>query len=202
LGLQHGCSHDWANSGTLFLPWIRAIAELRLPEQPDSGKAVILKDIDFGQGWLGDRSSIHGQFATIAPAAEYKGDSGDMVWLPNHAVACIWRAFQTRNSPVHLTARTANGSIKLPKFSPKTSFGMTVPSGSDIVLGIEVVKSGEFTDIRFFEGDKLIGRIDNPGQTFSWKAPRDRGYAVWAQYESADGPGVTNPALICIEQLD
>jgi len=29
LGLQHECQHDWANSGTLIVPWMQAIARMR-----------------------------------------------------------------------------------------------------------------------------------------------------------------------------
>ena len=202
LGLQHGCAHDWANSGTLFLPWIRAIAELRLPEQMQPGEAVILKDVSFGQGWRGDRSTIDGQFATIIPAAEYRGRPGDVVWLPNRAVACVWRAFQTKDSPVHLTAQTGDGSVKLPKFNPRVSFGMTARSGSDIVLGVNVKALAVVGDVRFFQGEQLIGRLDDPADVLTWRRPRDRAYAVWAQYELDGRQAVTNPALICIEQLD
>lgn len=59
LGLQHGCAHDWANSGTLIMPWIRAIWELRMTPE---GK---LRDIDFQSGWRGDRRTINGTYAAI-----------------------------------------------------------------------------------------------------------------------------------------
>lgn len=199
LGLQHGCKHDWANSGTLFVPWIRGIAKLRLPDAIPPGDPVPLKPVDFKSGWKGDRTTIDGRFASITPAADFHGKPEDVVWLPDRATAYVWRAWQTKDSLIHLTAQTADGSVKLPKFKPTDSFGISVPHGVDVVLGTELTTGGSVIGkVRFFSEDTLLGEANGEG-IFVWKAPGKRAYAIWAEYEVDGVKAATNPALICVE---
>ncbi|QDU92518.1 hypothetical protein [Lignipirellula cremea] len=198
LGLQHGCKHDWANSGTLFVPWIRAIAALRIPEGIQPGQPVPLKPVDFHSGWRGDRSTIHGQYAAIMPADDFQGDPGNAVWLPDRATACVWRAWQTKDSPVQVTIQTVDGKTKLPDFHPRKSFGVSVPQGADLMLGFKAKDGVEVSNLRFYRDDTLLGEANGAGQGL-WKSPGQGAHAVWAEYESGGKTAVTNPALICVE---
>ena len=198
LSLQHYCKHDWANSGTLFVPWIRAIAKLRIPDAIEPGKPIELKSVEFDSGWRGDRSTINGQFATVTPAADYQGKAEDVVWLPSRAMAYVWRAWQTKDSPVELTAQTTDGSKRLPAFNPRKSFGMSVPSGHDVILGAKIRDGANVKNVRFFYGDTLIGEANKSGK-LHWKSPAERAYAVWVEYQLDGKPAVANPALICVE---
>lgn len=200
LGLQHGCKHDWANSGTLFVPWIKGIASLRIPDGIKPGNPVPLKPVDSNSGWKGDRSTIDGQFARVLPSAAYEGRPEDVVWLPDRATAYVWRAWQTKDSPIQITAQTADGLKKLPHFNLKKSFGISVPHGEDLVLGVESFEaSPPIETIRYFHGDTLIGE-GKPGEALHWKAPEKGTYPIWAEYQSRGKKAVTNPALICVEE--
>ena len=201
LGLQHECKHDWANSGTLFVPWIRAIAAMRIPEGIEPGRPVALKPVDFNSGWYGDRSTINGQFASVVPADEYQGEPGNVVWLPDRATAYAWRAWQTKDSPVQLTAQTTDGKIKLPAFNPRKSFGVSVPPGGALTLGVDVADGLDVSDVRFYHGDTLLGEADTSGK-FVWKTSAKGAYAVWVEYKTGGETAVTNPALICVEEIE
>ena len=199
LGLQHKCKHDWANSGTLSVQWIQSIADLRYPENPDVRKPIPLRDIKFADGWLGDRTTINGTYATVAPVAEYKGDPAKATWFPDRATAFVWRAWQCKDSPVDLTAQTKDGSHKLPAFQPRKSFGLSVPPGKDLVLGVSPKKKTELKSVRFFHGDTLLGTAKAAPWQITWDAPKVGCYAIWAEYIGQNKTAVTNPALICIE---
>ncbi len=193
LGLQHGCGHDWANSGTLMMPWIRAVAKLRVT--PD-GK---LRDVEYETGWRGDRRTIGGTYAAIAPAAESDVPSEAAVWLPDREVAFVWRAWQSKNSPVSLTAKVTGGTGGIGKFNPRKSFGMSVAPGTDITLGVEIAKDFPVTAVRFYDGDELIGTADNEPWALEWSHAEIGCRAVWAEFDGKDGTGAANPALISFE---
>jgi hypothetical protein len=200
LGLQHECKHDWANSGTLFVPWIRGIAALRIPENTKPGEAVPLKPVSFQSGWRGDRSTIKGQFATVVPYEKYQGDPAHTVWLPDRATAYVWRAWQTKNASFQITAETSDKKKKLPKFKPRSSFGMSVTHGQNLALGIQPLRDGPHASkVVFYAEDQILGS-PGPDGIFHWKNPSKRAHAIWAEYEIDDQKAATNPALICVEE--
>ena len=202
LGLQHECKHDWANSGTLFVPWFRGVAALRLPEEPvRAGDPVPLRPIEPGTGWRGDWSTIHGQLAGICAAADYRGEPGHQVWLPDRACAYVWRAWQSKDAPVQLTAEEVDGDRRLPEFKPRKSFGLSFPAGAAIRLGARVEEGVDVTDIEFWHEDVRIGPADDQGG-FTWTPPGRKAYAVYVAYRRDGEPGVGNPALLCIEDLN
>ena len=201
LGLQHECQHDWANSGTLFVPWIKAVARLRYPAEVDASRPIPLRPVDFAEGWRGDRSTINGTFAEVAPADQYDGDPKQTVWLPDRATAYVWRAWQTKDSPVDLTARTAGGSKRLPPFQPRKSLGMSVATGAKLFLGVSMKREIPLERVEYFHGDVLIGAADSAPWEVEWRREKIGCRAVWAKYISRDRPAATNPALICFEPL-
>lgn len=198
LGLQHGCKHTWANSGTLAVAWIQGIVKLRYPTEFDPTQAVKLKDVSFDEGWLGDRTTINGQFATVTPAHEYKGDPKFATWFPDRATAFVWRAWQTKKSPADLSVKADDGT-SLPPFNPQKSFGMSVVPNTELVLGVAPRSESKFQSVRYYHGDTLIGEATESPWEIKWTSERVGCYAVWAQYDDA---AVTNPALICFEPTE
>lgn len=202
LGLQHGCKHDWANSGTLGVAWIQAISKLRYPEKVDESKPIPLRPVQFEGGWRGDRTTINGTFPTVSPATEFKGDPKRATWLPDRATAYIWRAWQVKNSPVDLTVRASDNSKWLEAFNPKKSFGMTVAPRTQLVLGVSPKKELAIRSVEYYHGDKLIGAARSAPWEVTWTSPSIGCFAIWTQYVTAATTAATNPALICFEPGD
>jgi len=175
------------------MPWIRALAELRMTPEGN------LRDVDFQSGWRGDRRTLNGTYAAIMPAAESDVPPEAAVWLPNREVAFVWRAWQTKDSPVSLTAKVKGGAKGIGTFQPKKSFGMSAAPGTEITLGIEVEKDFPVTAVRFYDGDKLIGTVDNEPWELDWSHAETGCRAVWAEFDGKDGTGAANPALISFE---
>ena len=171
---------------------MRGIVQRRLQEDGS------LKPIDSSTGWYGDRSTINGQYASVVPVAEYRGEPGNRVWLPDRASAWVWRAWQSKDSPVRVTARTADGAKKLPAFNPRKSFGITVPHGVDLELGVEMNEGVQVERLRFFVEDRLLGEA-TPDEPLTWKAPGKRAHVVWVEYTRGGQVGAGNPALIVVE---
>ena len=58
---------------------------------PDKGcKDQTLKPVDMSKGWLAKLVEKDPKDAAAVPAAEYKGNVNEAVWLPNEAVAKAW----------------------------------------------------------------------------------------------------------------
>jgi hypothetical protein len=193
LGVQWGCAHDFSNAATLQAIWLRSVARKRLA----GGQGMMPARLE--DGWLGDRASVNGRFATIAAYADYVGDKAAASWFPDRESAFVWRAWQTKDSPVHLTAATADGSAKLPTFDVKKSFGMTAPKGATVTLGLAGKGIAGVKKVTYFDGDRPIGSAASAPWTVEWKEAAPGIHGVWAQWESDDGkPAATNPALVVV----
>lgn len=192
LGLQHECAHDWANSGTLLMPWIRTVSELRMPENPDFSKPLTLREIDFKSGWRGDRRTIKSRYPKIGPAKGWDAPAEATVWLPNEEIAMLWRAWQVKNAPVDLAAESADGSQKLGEFKAKKSFGMSVKPGTELKLSVIPDEGVTPEKVRYFiDGEPTTEPV--------LKAEKVGCIAIWAEYELDGETAATNPALICVE---
>ncbi|MCC5848745.1 MAG: hypothetical protein JJU29_11690 [Verrucomicrobia bacterium] len=202
LGFEWDKAHTFANAGTLFAQWIKSVAVLRLPEEIVPGEAIPLVHMNEEQGWLGDRDTWDTTFATIAPWDEYTGDKSSAVWLPDRATAYVWRAYQTRTSPVHLTATTADGQASLGEFRPRREFQLMADIGRDITLGVSF--DPETTTLKrviFYQGDQRLGEVTEAPWQWTWSAPPQGAHAVFARYETADEtPGSTNPGLLILRK--
>ena len=152
-------------------------------------------------GWLGDRSTVDGNYATIAAWAEYKGDRSAAAWFPDRAVAHVWRAWESKDAPVTLDAATADGAKKLPPWGPKVARDLMVDPGTDLVLSASVKPGTTVSKVAFYNVDARIGdaAVDGSGWRFTWKGPAPGFHVVYARWETADGkPGVGNPALVIV----
>ena len=200
LGLQHGCAHDWGNAAALQVPWIQAVVRLRLPADADPTQGPVkLKPVVLEDGWLGDRESASGTFATVAAWGDYKGDKAAAAWFPDRATAEVWRAWSTKNSPVTLEAATADGSAKLPAFDPKKSRDLKVPAGVGVKLSVSVKPGTAVKKVAYYAGDTLIGEATAAPWEFEWAKPPAGCHAVHARWTRADDkPGASNPSLFLV----
>ena len=200
LVVQWECAHDWGNSAAFFVPWMIAVCEMRLPKDwdPLAGPPKLL-DAKQEDGWLGDRTSVEGNFATVAAWADYSGDRALASWLPNRAVAFVWRAMMSKDSPVVLELAAADGSGKLAGYDPKADRTVMVNPGVDIVLSAAVKEGFGVKSVAFYDGDRLLGEAAQAPWQFTWKGAAQGAHAVFAQWATPDGkPGVSNPALIVV----
>lgn len=202
LGVQHGCAHDYGNSAVLQIPWLAGIIAARLPQEAGARVGTSeLRPVKLETGWLGDVASTANQWAAIAPWAEFQGDRSRAAWFPNRAVAMVWRAWQTKDSPVVLEAASTEGTTKLPAWSPKTARDLMVASGVDIQLGATVREGYEARWLQFFDGDQLLGEVKSAPWQLVWKNPTPGAHALFVQWESSAGkPGAANPALVVVKR--
>ena len=200
LGLQPGCKHDWGNAGTMMVPFIKGVAEFRIPDDwdPRSGPAKLV-DMKQEDGWLGDRSTMGSHMATVASWAEYEGDKSAAAWFPDRATAYVWRAWCSKFPPVQLNAKTTDGSAKLAVYKKRSGVSMYPAAGKPIELGVVLEEGTELESVRYFSGDKLIGESKAAPWTAQWKSPPVDLHAVFVEWTLEDGTtGVSNPGLITV----
>lgn len=202
LGFEWDKAHTFGNAGTLFAQWIKSVAAERLPEAVNRDEEVKLKDIAEEDGWLGDRETWESHLPTVAPWREYEGDKSKAVWLPDRATAYIWRAYQVRDSPVHLTASSDDGKARLGRFRPRREFQMMTDLGQDVSLGVSIEQDEvKLQKVQYFVGDKRIAEVTEAPYTFTWPSPPQGAHSVFALYTTEDGKqGTTNPGLIVIRK--
>ncbi|MGA2258898.1 MAG: hypothetical protein ABSG53_29875, partial [Thermoguttaceae bacterium] len=80
--------HECGDSRYLAIPYLDACMAMRLPDK--GSKEQALKPVDMSKGWLASLVEKDPQNAAAVPAAEYKGNPNEAVWLPNKAVAKAW----------------------------------------------------------------------------------------------------------------
>ncbi len=78
--------HECGDSRYLAIPFLDACLAMRLPDK--GSKDQTLKPVDMSQAWL---APLLGEEAQ--PAAAYKGNPNEAVWLPNEAVAKAWMQY-------------------------------------------------------------------------------------------------------------
>jgi hypothetical protein len=199
LALQWGAAHDWNNADGLVVPFLDDLFHLRVPAPgAPAGGRVELKALKPEDGWLGDRSTWDGNFAAVAPWADYRGDRAAAVWLPDRKLAFLWRSFVSKDPPVRIEVSTSDGKAKLPAV-PKRS--MVVEAGSALVLETAI---GEGTDVRkvtFYDGEATIGEAAGQPWKAAWEKPPSGPHGVFAMWEAHSGArGVSNPALVVVRK--
>lgn len=197
VGVQWGCAHDYGSAATLTIPWVKAVAKARI--QPE-GK---LKDMKLVDGWLGDRTSTNGTYASVAAWTEYKGDKEAAAWLPDREVAHVWRAWHTNKSPLVLEASTSTGDggakTSLPPWNPKKGRTLMVAPKAAVELGVTVKEGTVVKSVKYYDGDKLIGEATAAPWALTWKEASSGTHPVWAEWTGVDGkPAVTNAAMIAV----
>ncbi|HUT37196.1 MAG TPA: hypothetical protein VNE39_27190 [Planctomycetota bacterium] len=200
LAVQWECAHDWGNSAAFFAPWLVAVCEMRIPKDwdPLAGPPK-LKDVKQDDGWLGDRSTTEGNFATVASWADYQGDKALATWFPSRYVAFVWRAMMSKDPPVVLEAAAADGSAKVSTRDPKSDHTLMLNPGTDLLLTTSVKEGFSARTVSFFDGDRLLGEAGKALWQFTWKGAAQGPHAVFAQWTTPDGKqGVSHPALVVV----
>jgi hypothetical protein len=78
--------HECGDSRYLAIPFLDACLGMRLPDKNSPDQS--LKPVDQSHTWL---APLLGD--TAQPAADFKGNPGEAVWLPNEAVARAWMEY-------------------------------------------------------------------------------------------------------------
>ena len=78
--------HECGDSRYLAIPFLDACLAMRLPDK--GSKNQTLKPMDTSKAWL---APLFGEEAV--PAAKFKGNPSEAVWLPNEAVARAWMEY-------------------------------------------------------------------------------------------------------------
>jgi len=124
LAVDPRTGHECGDSRYLAIPYLDACMALRLPAKGSQNQE--LKAMDTSQAWL---APLFG--TEVVPAAKYRGDIKESVWLPNEAVANAWLEY----------ARTGAVSDTTPPPAPINVRAW--PKGAKGELGTEVVWSAE-----------------------------------------------------------
>jgi pimeloyl-ACP methyl ester carboxylesterase len=80
--------HECGDSRYLAIPYLDACMAMRLPDKGSTDQT--LKPVDMSHAWLAALVEKDPQNAAAVPAAEYKGNPLEAVWLPNEAIAKAW----------------------------------------------------------------------------------------------------------------
>jgi len=96
-------SHECGNQRYLAIAWLDACLSARLPQ-----KGVVLQPMPTGAAWLGP---LLGSVAL--PAAQFTGDAGKSVWLPNAAIAKAWSVYIKDTAIADSTPPPAPTNVKL-----------------------------------------------------------------------------------------
>src|SRR5882724_9701025 len=113
--------HECGDSRYLAIPFLDACLAMRLPDQ--GSKDQTLKPMDISKAWL---APWPGEEAK--PAAEFKGNPSEAVWLPNEAVAKAWMEYFKTGATTDTTP-------------PPAPFDVLVTSKGD--QGMEITWSAE-----------------------------------------------------------
>ncbi|HZR18753.1 MAG TPA: hypothetical protein VFE51_15800 [Verrucomicrobiae bacterium] len=106
--------HECGDSRYLAIPFLDACLAMRLPDK--GSKDQTLKPMDTSKAWL---APLFGDEAK--PAADFKGNPAEAVWLPNEAVAKAWMEYVKTGSTsdttpppapfhVHVSAKGEQGT--------------------------------------------------------------------------------------------
>jgi hypothetical protein len=139
--------HECGDSRYLAIPFLDACLAMRLPDK--GSKDQILKPVDMSQAWL---APLLGDKAV--PAAEYKGNPNEAVWLPNEAVARAWMEYVKTGAVGDATPPPAPFNVRL-SFKGGRGMEVTWEADADFESGIR-----NFIVMR--DGQELAGVPEKP----------------------------------------
>ena len=121
--------HECGDSRYLAIPFLDACLAMRLPDK--GSKEQTLKPMDTSKAWL---APLFGDEAE--PAAEFKGNVNEAVWLPNGAVAKAWMEYVKTGATSDTTPPPAPFDVKA---SSKGDQGMEIiwSAEADFESGIQ-----------------------------------------------------------------
>jgi hypothetical protein len=143
--------HECGDSRYLAIPFLDACLAMRLPDKGSTDQT--LKPVDLSKAWL---APLLGEEAQ--PAAAFKGNLNEAVWLPNEAVAKAWMAYVKTGATSDTTPPPAPFNVRV---SSKEGQGTEViwSAEADFESGI-----GGFIVLR--DGQELAKVPERPERIF------------------------------------
>lgn len=102
-------SHDVGNQRYLAMPWFDACLTARLPAM--SGDP--LQPMPSQAGWIAPLNTGEPNIVAAVPAANFTGDLGKSVWLPNESVATAWLQYSKDSAVTDTTPPPAPTNLKV-----------------------------------------------------------------------------------------
>jgi len=150
--------HECGDSRYLAIPYLDACMAMRLPDKGSTDQT--LKPVDMSHAWLAALVEKDPQNAAAVPAAEYKGNPLEAVWLPNEAVAKAWVEYVKTGAVSDTTPPPAPFDVKASK--GETGVEITWNAAADFESGIRnfiVLRDGqELASVP----ERPIGRFGRP----------------------------------------
>ncbi len=135
--VQWNRKHEWGQSNNLLWPFFDEVIRQRLPADasPLAGP-VELRPCDPNLTWYGDPSTWKTGAATIAAAADFKGDKSIACWFPGPQTAHAWQAFVVPKPLLKITTPESQGDKKpLAVYGPAEKFSVQVTADAKLSEG-------------------------------------------------------------------
>lgn len=178
--------HECGDSRYLAIPYLDACMAMRLPDKGSTNQT--LKPVDMSHGWLAALVEKDPQNATAVPAAEYKGNPLEAVWLPNEAVAKAWVEYVKTGAVSDMTPPPAPFDVKVSKGT--TGVEITWDAAADFESGIRnfiVLRDGqELAGVP----ENLVGKFGRPlFQSMTFHDTPDQPLSVMRYLDTSAGAG-------------
>ena len=178
--------HECGDSRYLAIPYLDACMAMRLPDKGSTNQ--MLKPVDMSHGWLAALVEKDPQNATAVPAAEYKGNPLEAVWLPNEAVAKAWIEYVKTGAVSDMTPPPAPFDVKVSEGT--TGVEITWDAAADFESGIRnfiVLRDGqELAGVP----EKPVGKFGRPlFQSMTFHDTPDQPLSVMRYLDTSAGAG-------------
>ena len=146
--------HECGDSRYLAIPFIDACLAMRLPDKGSQDQT--LKRMDASKAWLAPLLGNEAQ-----PAADYKGNPDEAVWLPNEAVARAWMEYVKTGAVGDTTPPSAPSHVRVSAKSEQSA-EITWSVEADFESGIRqfiILRDGEELAV---VPQKPVGKFGRP----------------------------------------
>ncbi len=130
-------SHDCGNQRYLAIPWLDACLTARLPD-PQGDE---LKPMPVADSWLAPLEVGNPKSSAPLAAADFKGDLGTSVWLPDKTIAGAWQQYITDTAVTDTTPPPAPANLTVNENE------LTWEAEADLESGLasfEIERDGKF----------------------------------------------------------
>lgn len=150
--VQWNRKHEWGQSNNLLWPFFDEVIRQRLPADasPLAGP-VELRPCDPSLTWYGDPTTWKSGVATIATAADYKGDKNAACWFPGPQTAHVWQSFVVPKPLLKITSPEPQGDKKpLQVYGPQDKVRVQIAADPKLPDGKVELYDGS---VRIAEGE-------------------------------------------------
>jgi hypothetical protein len=149
-------AHECGDSRYMAIPFLDACLAMRLPAKGSTDQT--LRPVDLSDAWL---APLLGD--TAVPAADFKGNPLEAVWLPNAAVARVWMEYSKNGTVGDSTPPSAPFDVKVVA-KPDQGNEISWDAEADFESGI-----GGFIILRDGRG---LARLPQAAQDHIYGSPR------------------------------